>query len=60
MAVPRDTPSRALSRAARSATGRILSIDRYRGALVMLMVAGNFAGGVASVPAWLKHTPTSD
>ncbi len=38
-------------------TGRILSIDRYRGALVWLMVAGNYLGGVAAVPSFIKHTP---
>ena len=39
------------------ADGRSLAIDRYRGALVWLMVAGNFLGGVAAVPAFLKHAP---
>jgi len=36
---------------------RILAIDRYRGALVWLMVAGNYLGGVAAVPDLVKHTP---
>lgn len=32
-------------------------IDQYRGALTILMVAGNFIAGVAAIPAWLKHAP---
>jgi len=36
---------------------RDLGIDRYRGALVWLMVAGNLLGGVAAVPDVIKHTP---
>lgn len=36
---------------------RDLRIDRLRGGLVILMVAGNFASGVEFVPAFLKHTP---
>ena len=36
---------------------RDLAIDRIRGALVILMVAGDFAGGVNWVPAFLKHAP---
>lgn len=36
---------------------RSLAIDRYRGALVWLMVAGNFLAGIASVPDFVKHTP---
>ncbi len=39
------------------APARILSIDRYRGALVWLMVAGNLLGGIAAVPDVIKHTP---
>lgn len=36
---------------------RDLSIDRLRGALVVLMVAGNYLSGVQLVPAFLKHAP---
>lgn len=36
---------------------RDLGIDRFRGALVWLMVAGNLLGGIASVPDVIKHTP---
>lgn len=36
---------------------RIVAIDRYRGALVWLMVAGNHLGGVEAVPDVIKHTP---
>jgi predicted acyltransferase len=36
---------------------RDLRIDRLRGVLVVLMVAGNFGSGVAFVPAFLKHAP---
>jgi predicted acyltransferase len=38
-------------------TGRIVSIDRFRGLLVVLMVVGNYLSGVSAVPASLKHTP---
>ena len=36
---------------------RHVAIDRFRGALVVLMVAGNFAAGVNAIPAFLKHAP---
>jgi predicted acyltransferase len=36
---------------------RIASIDQFRGLAIILMVLANFLGGVASVPAWLKHAP---
>ncbi len=36
---------------------RVLAVDRYRGALVWLMVAGNYLGGVMAVPDFVKHTP---
>lgn len=36
---------------------RILSIDRLRGALVILMVGGDYLGGVQVVPMFLKHAP---
>ncbi|WP_187270531.1 heparan-alpha-glucosaminide N-acetyltransferase domain-containing protein [Lacisediminihabitans profunda] len=36
---------------------RDLAIDRLRGALVILMVGGNYLGGVQIVPAYLKHAP---
>lgn len=36
---------------------RDLAIDRLRGALVFLMIAGNYLAGVAVVPAFLKHAP---
>jgi len=36
---------------------RDLGIDRFRGILVWLMVAGNLLGGVAAVPDVIKHTP---
>lgn len=34
---------------------RILSIDRFRGTLVILMVCGDFLSGIEFVPAFLKH-----
>lgn len=40
-----------------SVQDRILAIDRFRGGLVMLMVAGNYAAEVRAVPAFLKHAP---
>lgn len=36
---------------------RNLAIDRLRGLLVILMVIGDYLGGVAWVPAFLKHAP---
>lgn len=36
---------------------RDLAIDRFRGALVILMVIGNYLSGIAFVPAFLKHAP---
>lgn len=36
---------------------RHVAIDRFRGALVVLMVAGNFAAGVNVIPAFFKHAP---
>jgi predicted acyltransferase len=36
---------------------RILSIDRLRGVLVVLMVGGDYLAGVEVVPAFLKHAP---
>src|SRR5665647_1749090 len=36
---------------------RNLAIDRLRGALVILMVGGDYLGGVQVVPTFLKHAP---
>jgi fucose 4-O-acetylase-like acetyltransferase len=36
---------------------RDLAIDRFRGGLILLMVAGDYAAGVRAVPAALKHAP---
>lgn len=36
---------------------RDLGIDRLRGALVLLMVAGDYLAGISWVPAELKHAP---
>jgi predicted acyltransferase len=36
---------------------RDLAIDRMRGVLIILMVGGDFLGGVNIVPAILKHAP---
>jgi uncharacterized membrane protein len=38
-------------------SARNLGIDRLRGALVILMVGGDYLGGVQIVPAFLKHAP---
>jgi predicted acyltransferase len=38
-------------------TDRILSIDRFRGFAILMMVLANFMGGVNLIPAWLKHAP---
>jgi predicted acyltransferase len=40
-----------------AAEPRILSIDRLRGVLVILMVGGVHLAGVEVVPAFLKHAP---
>jgi predicted acyltransferase len=44
-------------RVAAVAPSRDLAIDRFRGGLIILMVAGNYLAGVDFVPAFLKHTP---
>lgn len=36
---------------------RDLAIDRFRGALVMLMVVGDYIAGIQFVPSYLKHAP---
>ncbi|GAA4378334.1 heparan-alpha-glucosaminide N-acetyltransferase domain-containing protein [Agromyces bauzanensis] len=36
---------------------RNLAIDRFRGALIILMVGGDYLSGVQAVPAFLKHAP---
>jgi predicted acyltransferase len=54
---PRGVPERIPGPVADSAPERDLAIDRFRGALVILMVAGNLAAGVDAVPAFLKHAP---
>lgn len=38
-------------------TQRDLAIDRFRGLVTLLMVAGNFISGLAFVPLLLKHAP---
>jgi predicted acyltransferase len=38
-------------------TDRNLAIDRFRGALVILMVIGDYLGGIEFVPSQLKHAP---
>lgn len=37
--------------------GAKISLDRFRGGLIVLMTAGDFAAGVGAVPSWLKHAP---
>ena len=37
--------------------GRVLSIDRFRGALVLLMVVANYLSEIPAVPGYLKHAP---
>ena len=36
---------------------RDLALDRFRGALIILMVGGDYLGGVSFVPSFLKHAP---
>lgn len=38
-------------------SGRILSIDVFRALTVLVMITVNFWGGVAGLPAWMKHMP---
>jgi predicted acyltransferase len=38
-------------------SSRNLAIDRLRGALVILMVAGDYLSGIQGVPSFLKHAP---
>ena len=38
-------------------TNRISSIDWFRGFAILTMVLANYMGGVALIPAWLKHAP---
>lgn len=38
-----------------AATGRLDSIDYFRGLAVMLMVLVDYFGGVAAAPGWLRH-----
>jgi predicted acyltransferase len=40
-----------------SGVTRDLEIDRFRGALVILMVIGDYLSGVEFVPSFLKHAP---
>jgi predicted acyltransferase len=40
-----------------SAVERNLNIDRFRGALVVLMVIGDYLSGIQFVPSFLKHAP---
>jgi len=49
----RVRPVEAVSNA--SVVVRDVAIDRFRGGLIVLMVAGNYAAGVAWVPGYLKH-----
>lgn len=36
---------------------RDLAVDRYRGALMLLMAGGNYLGGISWVSGAIKHTP---
>jgi len=47
--------SRAAPQAA--STGRLASIDQFRGFAILAMVLGNYLIGVTYLPAWLKHSP---
>lgn len=39
------------------ARARDVGLDRFRGGLILLMVAGDYAAGVQTVPPILKHAP---
>lgn len=36
---------------------RVPAIDQFRGFAIILMVWINYASGIKSIPAWLKHVP---
>lgn len=38
-------------------TGRILSIDAFRGITILVMIFVNEVAGVRDIPLWLKHMP---
>lgn len=58
MSQPRDAPASAqASFGGPVSDGRVLSIDRFRGTLVLLMVVANYLSEIAAVPGYLKHTP---
>ena len=38
-------------------TGRVVSIDVFRGLTIFLMIFVNTVAGVSNIPLWLKHAP---
>ena len=38
-------------------TGRIKTIDQFRGVAIILMVVFNYLSGIETIPSWLKHVP---
>lgn len=40
-------------------TGRIASIDAFRGLTILIMVFVNDVAGVTGIPAWMKHAPSA-
>ena len=51
----RERTTSADTHADEPAVSRDVAIDRFRGGLVVLMISGNYAAGVAWVPGYLKH-----
>jgi heparan-alpha-glucosaminide N-acetyltransferase len=41
------------------ATGRILSLDVFRGLTILAMIFVNDLAGVSDIPTWLKHAPAN-
>ena len=39
----------------KSTTERLISVDRFRGMIILLMVLANFFEGIKWIPTWMKH-----
>src|SRR5512140_710666 len=49
--------NRNMSTSPQAGSGRLASIDQFRGLSIVLMVLANYLAGVTLVPAWLRHAP---
>src|ERR1035438_10475580 len=50
-------PLRARASAAPASSGRLASLDIYRGLVIVVMTLVNYLSPVQGVPAWSKHWP---